>query len=197
MNSVDYNRHPVARSAFPLLRTVLVVFTSVWPKAMAADRPPGELAVKAAFVLNFMRMVNWSAVPGIERSVDLGVCAVGNSGFAEAVRKAIEGKSVGGRSISFKLASTPDETQCRVLVLDEAQYPGVKSLIDRIKTSPVLTVGNGPGLVRLGGMFDLALEDRNVVFDANADAIRLAGLDVSARLLQLCRNLRRGRTSGN
>jgi hypothetical protein len=41
------------------------------------------------------------------------------------------------------------------------------------------------------------LEERNVVFDANADAIRLSGLEVSARLLQLCRNLRRGRNSGN
>jgi hypothetical protein len=164
---------------------------------MAGDRSPGELAVKAAFVLNFVRLVNWSALPGFERSVDLPVCAVANSEFAEVVRRTMEGKSVGGRPISFKVTSNPDETQCRVLVFDAAQYPGAKYVIDRLKTAPVLTIGNGPGLTRLGGMFDLVLEERNVVFDANADAIRLSGLEVSARLLQLCRNLRRGRNSGN
>jgi ribosome-associated protein YbcJ (S4-like RNA binding protein) len=54
----------------------------------------------------------------------------------------------------------------------------------------VLTIGNGPGLIEIGGMFELIVQDRNVQFNTNLDAVRRANLQGSAKLLQLSRNLR-------
>ncbi len=155
------------------------------------SEPAGEFELKAAFVLNFIRLVNWADVPG-ENSADLPVCALANSDFAIAVRQVVTGKTVGNRSISFRLRSNPDPPHCRVLILDAAQYSVAQPALNTIREAPVLTVGNGSGLLRIGGMFELFVQDRRVQFDASLEALRRAGLDVSARLLQLSRNLRKG-----
>lgn len=86
---------------------------------------------------------------------------------------------------------SPDSLRCRVLIVDAPQYPMVRPVLKSLKNAPVLTVGNGPGLIQVGGMIDLVVEDRRVQFDASLDAVRAANLDVSARLLRLSRNLRR------
>ena len=157
---------------------------------------PGEFELKAAFVINFIRLVNWAGIPGEGSSSELPVCAVGNSEFASAVRQAAAGKAVGTRALSFKIVSEPDPTHCRVLVLDAAQYGGARHAIEAVRDAPVLTIGNGAGFLALGGMFELEVQDRKVQFDASQEAVRRARLDVSARLLQLSRNLRKGGGGG-
>jgi hypothetical protein len=157
----------------------------------AADPIPGEFELKAAFVLNFIRLVNWASVPE-ENGAELPVCALANSEFAEAVRQAVAGKTVASRSISFRLTASPDPAHCRVLIVDAAQYRVARPALNAVKDAPVLTIGDGRGLASLGGMFELVVQDRKVQFDASLDAIRRARLDVSARLLQLSRNLRKG-----
>ena len=69
-----------------------------------------ELEVKGAFVLNFIRFVSWSQVPG-ENEGDLPVCALANSEFAHAVRRAVTNREIQGRVISFRFdsARTPNE----------------------------------------------------------------------------------------
>ncbi len=160
--------------------------------AASAEPPPSEMQVKAAFVLNFIRLVNWAGIPGDEGNPELPVCALANSDFADAVRQSASGRMIGSRSISFRLSANPDPAHCRVLLVDAAQYPTARQALAAIQDAPVLTIGNGPGFLRIGGMLELNVRDRQVQFDAGLEPIRRARLDVSARLLQLSRNLRKG-----
>jgi hypothetical protein len=159
------------------------------------DPPPSGCELKAVFVLNFVRLVNWESVAGEENDSDLPVCALANSDFANAVRQAVAGKMAGERSISFKLTANPDPSQCRALIVDSTQYALARQAVNAVRDAPVLTIGNGPGFLAIGGMFELVVQDRKVQFDASLDAVRRAKLDVSARLLQLSRNLRKGANS--
>jgi hypothetical protein len=188
------------------LRSVVIDFTGICAVALvlamasqgslqgadSADSPPSELELKAAFVLNFVRMVKWESVSGEENNAELSICALGNSDFGNAVRRVTGGKLIGARSILVKLNPNPDPTHCRVVIVDAAQYPIARQALNVVKNSPVLTIGNGPGLIQMGGMFELLVDGRKVQFDASLEAVRRAGLDVSARLLQLSRNLRKG-----
>jgi hypothetical protein len=160
--------------------------------AALAEPPPTEMQVKAAFVLNFIRLVNWAGIPGDESNPALPVCALANSDFADAVRQSAAGKTVGNRSISFRLSPNPDPAHCRVLLVDATQYPTARQALAAVQDGPVLTIGNGPGFLRIGGMLELSVRDRQVQFDAGLEPIRRSRLDVSARLLQLSRNLRKG-----
>ena len=74
--------------------------------------------------------------------------------------------------------------------MDVAQFRSSLPILNAVRNAPVLTIGNGAGFTDLGGMFELVVHDRRVQFDVNIPAIRGAQLDVSARLLQLARNIR-------
>lgn len=157
-------------------------------RAQTTTSPPGESEVKATFVLNFIRFVTWSGIQG-ENSVDLPVCALANSDFANAIKLAVSGKLVQGRAISFTLDVAPDPSRCRVLIVDVAQYPIAAAPLHAVSAAPVLTIGNGPGFMEIGGMFELILENRKIRFDANLNAVRQAGLSMNAYVFQLSRNL--------
>lgn len=185
------------RRALGWVAATLLIWALAWtrPLCLGGARPidpPGEFELKAVFVLNFIRLVNWGGVPGEENGSELPVCAVANSDFARAIRQVVAGKMVGTRSISFKITPSPDPAHCRALVVDSAHYAAAGQALDAVRDAPVLTIGNGSGFLTMGGMFQFVVEDRRVQFDASLDAIRRAKLDVSARLLQLSRNLRKG-----
>jgi hypothetical protein len=154
----------------------------------AGASPASESDVKGAFVLNFARFVSWSNVQG-ERGDALPVCALANSDFAAAVRRAVDGKTVQNRSIVFRFDANPDPSRCRALVVDATEYRTALPALNAVSGAPVLTIGNGPGLIELGGMFELVVEGRKVRFNTNLEAIRRANLQVSANLLHLSRNL--------
>lgn len=162
----------------------------------SADLPTSELELKAAFVLNFVRLIKWESVAGEGDNPELSVCALGNSEFGNVVRRVTARKLVGTRSISVKVNLNPDPAHCRVVIVDSAQYPIARQALNAVKNAPVLTIGNGPGLIEMGGMFELIVDGRKVQFDASLEAVRRGGLDVSARLLQLSRNLRKGGNGG-
>jgi len=164
--------------------------------AYSADSSPSEVEIKAAFVLNFVRLVKWDVVAGEANPSELAICTLGNSDFASALQRVAGGKGIGTRSIVVRVNPNPDVLRCRVLVVDASQYPIARPILRDIRTAPVLTIGNGPGLLAIGGMFELLVEDHRVQFDASLEAIQRAGLDVSARLLQLSRNLRKGPNAG-
>jgi hypothetical protein len=147
-----------------------------------------ELEVKGAFVLNFIRFVSWSQVPG-ENEGDLPVCALANSEFAHAVRRAVTNREIQGRVISFRFDSAPRPARCRVLIVDTSEYRIAGPALEAVAEAPVLTIGNGAGLLDLGGMFELVMEDHKIRFNTNLEAVRRAPLRVSANLLQLSRNL--------
>jgi hypothetical protein len=202
------DREAAASSRRPRLVSATIDIAKMWVLALALasqtalsggthpDPPPEEYELKAAFVLNFIRLVNWEDVPGEKDSSDLPVCALANSDFANAVRQAVAGKMAGKRSISFKLTRSPDPLRCRTLIVDSTEYPVARPALNAVGNAQVLTIGNGPGFLPIGGMFELVVQERKVQFNASLDAVRGANLDVSARLLQLSRNLRRGANSG-
>lgn len=169
---------------------VMVMVPASWPPLMrpASASPASEWEVKGAFVLNFIRFVSWSNVPGEDRQA-LPVCALANSDFASAVRQAVTGKMVQNRSILFRFDAHPDPSRCRVVVVDGAEYRTALPALKAVGAAPVLTIGNGPGLIDLGGMFELIVEGRKIRFNTNLEAIRQGNLQVSTNLLQLSRNL--------
>jgi hypothetical protein len=176
-----------ARNALALL-VILGAHSALF--AGSPGGQPSDLEVKAAFVLNFIRLTTWAS-DGEGESSGLTVCALSNSDFASAVRRVVTGKTAGDRLISFRIDHAPDPSRCNVLVVDATQYRAARAALASARRAPMLTVGNGPGFLALGGMFQLTVEEQKVQFCVDLDAVRASGLNVSARLLLLARNVRK------
>jgi hypothetical protein len=150
--------------------------------------PLKEIDVKAAYVANFAKLVEWQDVPG-EVSSELPICTLSEIPLTSALRRIAAGQTVNGRIARVRVEPRPDPSRCRVLVVDAPQYRAAGLTLRSLRGQPILTVGDGEGFLEAGGAFQFVISANRVLFDASLPAIREARLDVSARLLRLARRL--------
>ena len=151
--------------------------------ALAA--PAGEYEVKAAFLYNFAKFVDWPAGP----SATVRLCLVGADPF-EGALAAFENRALGERrfvSARLGLRSEAELMACDMLYIAQSEAERLAGLLQAVRGAPILTVGDGAGYARLGVMINFYLDHGKVRFEINPEAARLAGVRLSAKLLQLGR----------
>ena len=154
---------------------VVMIPTPSGADETAAQR---EDALKAAYLVNFIRFVEWP--PGTADE-ELTVCFLGGTGVRQALASGIEAKRVGPRRLTVRsLDADASRADCHVVYVDstassEAGEP----------TSPALTVSDAADFVRRGGMIQLFTEQNRLRFNINVENAHRAGLRISSALLQL------------
>ncbi len=162
-----------------------VVACSVAPSALA-QHAVAEGMLKAAFVFNFAKFVDWPG--GALQPETLRLCVVGGEDAYRQALADLEGKSAQGREVRVLFPMRLDEAAtCHLMVLGDTDPHRWASWIDAVARRPVLTVAEGETFPATGGMIGLVLIDHRVRFDVNTEAARRVGLRVSARLLKLAR----------
>lgn len=154
-----------------------------------AERPT-EREVKAAFLYNFARFVEWPASALAERDAFV-VCVVGDDAFGAVLEEAVRDKSLHGKSVVVKRSRTAARApSCNVLYIVELEGTNLPDLVRGLAAEPVLTVSDGERFAERGGMIQLRVEQNKVRFDVNAAATERAGLKASSQLLKLARVVR-------
>lgn len=169
----------------PFLKLCLA--TALWAafvQALAAEAGFQETEVKAAFVYNLVKFVEWPAGV-ISAGTTFRLCHEGVSALQERALAGLEGKLVGGLPVqvqSVKLAG--GLKSCHAVVM------GPNSTI-RPQQCPdgVLTIGEG-GFVDEGGMIGLVTESGNIYLEFNIESARRAHIRIPAQVLQLGRKVK-------
>jgi len=151
-----------------------------------AQKPPNgslEYAVKAAFLYNFAKFVEWPDSPAAPPST-LTLCVLGTDPFGEALETAVLDKTVRSRTLSVRrLQGLEDLGPCPILFIASSEVGRLPQILERLRGAPVLTVGESDGFARAGGMIGFFLEENRVRFEVNLGAAEAAGLRISSRLL--------------
>lgn len=171
--------------------TCLVAF---WAIAVAARGAPpqrtgtAEDDVKATFLFNFTKFVDWPAPPpGAE---PFRVCVVAEPAFAASVDRIIAGETAEGRPLQRVTPTAPDAARtCQILFLGRSEAAHADRWMAAIRNTPVLIVGESPGFCNRGGHINFVVEGNHVRFDVNQDSASRAGLDISAQLLRVARHV--------
>src|SRR3989337_1247152 len=161
----------------------------LFPAALAGS-VPGETEVKAAFLLNFIKFVEWpdSAFGSPEDPYLISV--VGNDSIEEAL-KGISGKTVSGRRVVVrKVSYLPSLERCHILFVGESEQGKVDQVLGAVKKWPVLTVADIEGFARRGGTIGFIREGNRVKFEINDESAEKAGLNLNAQLLYFGKTLR-------
>jgi hypothetical protein len=143
-----------------------------------------EYEIKAAYLLNFTRYVQWppTAFAGAE---PFTICIVGPDHFGETLDQLVAGREVQGRSIRVLRLRDPQQPgACHIAYLSD----GAGALGEagtRLGADPVLLVGSGEDFARSGGTIGFVLQEQTVRFQINAGAARLRGLRISSRVMTL------------
>lgn len=178
-------------AAWRRLRDVVLLALALLGGAGAAVAQTSEAELKAAFVFNFARYVEWPAAVFAAADDAFGLCFVGRRDALFAALTALEGKLVGDRSLRVRAATRDDDlAQCHLLVVGESEAEHLERILQPLAGVPVLTVGGAGRFLDAGGIIGLATENDRVRFDINLGAARRNGLALSSNLLKLARTVR-------
>ena len=171
-------RLSVPLRAMALLTLAMATGAGVRP---AAAQEVSEVQVKAAFLLNFARFVEWPEAP----NGPFTLCLAAADTFVESVRDSLRGQSVAGHELQIRqLQSGDSPVDCHVIFVGLADAVGAAELLRRVE-GPVLTVGETLQFLRDGGMIRVFVEQSKVRFEIDQHAATAAGLKVSSHLLRL------------
>jgi len=174
----------------PLFAVALLVVVplTAQPGVPAQPGGPVEDSIKAAFLYNFAKYVEWpdAAFPGGE----FRVCVAADPVFLKSVDDIIAGETIAGRAVTRQTPATPDEARaCNILFISRGIGNRVDQLLTAVKGAPVLTVGDSIDFQKRGGIVTFVNDGDRVRFDVNVVGAQMEGLTISSRLLRVARRV--------
>ncbi len=158
-----------------------------------AQPSPLEYQVKAAFLYQFFKFVEWppQAFHATNQTICIGV--VDGSPMASALQS-VEGKEAKGRRVVVKRFKEPENLEfCHILFISSEMEGRMAEILDRLKGTSTLTVSDIDGFARRGGMINFITVENKIQFEINVDAAERAKLQISSHLLRLARIVSGGR----
>jgi YfiR/HmsC-like len=145
-----------------------------------------EYQVKAAFLFNFAKFVEWPPDAFTNADEPIGICVLGQNPFGSALEEAVRGKVVGRRT--FVVRQIPDAQHvsgCHIVFICASAGKRSVSLLEELRSKRVLTVSETDGVQALGGVIGLNLKEGRVRIEIDPAAAERAGLRISSKLLSL------------
>lgn len=177
-----------------ILACIMLVLLSVTGRpARAQDSTVSEADLKAAFLYNFTKFVEWpnEAFPREDSPFVVGI--FGDDEFVATLRTLLQDKKAHGHPFVVRKLSAPaDSKGCQILFFRESEGRRFAQIYDTIKKLPILTVGEGGDFLEAGGMFGLFFEDKQLRFEVNPAPAENAKLAISSKLLRLAKKVRKG-----
>ena len=158
--------------------------TNAFPQGSEAS----EYQVKAAFLYNFAKFVEWPPDVPSRKDDPIRICIVGENPFGNYLNESTEEKTINGRKlVIWELKSVQDAKGCQIVFIGASEKYHLRASLESMKGAPVLTVGDTEGFAQAGGMINFTLEENMVRFEVNVDAAERARLKISSKLLSLAK----------
>lgn len=172
---------------------LLLGLAAMWVVSQAGAQSRDERAVRAAYVYNLIRYVEWPA-PGKE----LTVAFAGDVATGDVIGQLLDGKTINGQTIRVvRPGPEQDLQQCNLLYVAGAPEAEVRKILDRVKGRSVLTLGEDDGFARAGGMVALVNSGDHIRIEVNLEATQAAGIRISSRVLGLATIVHSAGKGGN
>ena len=169
-----------------VFRFVTVVLAGMLLVACVRGQVLDEYQVKAAFLYNFAKFVEWPPEAFKTPKDPILVCVLGHNPFGNALEDAIRGKSIEGRTFAYRHVSDAESASaCQILFVGWEESKHFRALLESLKPMGILTVGEAQGFATGGGVINFKLDEGRVRFEINLDAAEHEQLHISAKLLSL------------
>jgi hypothetical protein len=185
---------PGRRAGIRFFAATLATLLPVFPRGAevrAQTETPVEYQVKAAFLLNFARFVVWPADAFERENTPISFCIYRQNPFGTALDEITDGKTVANRGLVVRrVEELANLKTCQLVFVSAAADKDLPAVLDELKASSALVVGESEGFADRGGGIQLYLEADKVRFTVNVDATKRARLNVSSKLLALAKIVR-------
>ncbi len=159
------------------------------PGLLQAEDPPSidEYRVKAAFLYNFAKFVEWPGQAFKSPGEPFGICIAGANPFGTSLQDMVAGKMVSDRGFAVRIQPVAQfrPAGCHILFVSAAEVRHARALLEALKSESILTVGEGDEFAASGGMISFRMDANRVHIDIAAEAAARARLRISSKLLSL------------
>jgi hypothetical protein len=174
--------HPHRVSAPSLLIAVALTASSQTPQGIP------EYQAKATILRALGNYTRWPAEGTKPSTAAFTIGILGSSPFGHHLEAQVRGQQVRGRSIRLLPLRTLDVdllATCDMLFICESESDRISEIIAMCRRHAILTLGDTPGYGRRGVMLNFRSGAQVLELEANLQAIRAAGLEVSSSFLTI------------
>lgn len=188
-------------------------------KADSADAKSVEYQLKAAFLYNFMKFIEWPQTAeedgekDSQKNTPVTLCIIGTDYFGEHLDDLTK-KQVKDRSIrivrlegfEFHRRAHPDVAvqqyfeekkraieSCHLLFISQSEEKLMGDLVAFTDAMQILTVSDIPNFAKKGGVIEFVMEGNKIRFEVNTASADQKKLKISSQLLQLAKELHKKR----
>lgn len=155
------------------------------PRADAATETAAEYDVKAAFLYNFTKFVEWPSWAFHDDRSTVRLCVLGEDPFGGSLQEFAESEVAGRRVTVLRVRSMGAPAGCQILFVSRSERERLPLILREVRNAPVLTVGDMQGFLEQGGIVNFVLDGSKVRFEISQEAAARAGIRISSRLLRL------------
>lgn len=148
-----------------------------------AQKPEQEANLKAAFIYNFTKYIDW----GIYNDNSVFVIGVIGEGspVIPALKEIAKTRTINNKRIEIRIIDDLSEMRdCNIVFITNKSTFPLASILNRVGKG-VLTIGEANGYASQGTDFNFIVVNQKLKFEANLKAISSSGLKAGSQLLKL------------
>ena len=158
----------------------------LWGSSLRAQATrPSEYQIKAIFLFNFAQFVDWPAGAFPDSTAPLVIGVLGDDPFGPYLDETVRGETVRGRPFEVRrYQKIEDIRTCHILFVSPSEESRLEDILANLKHRAILTVGDGTGFAKRGGMIRFVSERSRIRMRINVAAAEAVQLTISSKLLR-------------
>ncbi|MBC8366315.1 YfiR family protein [bacterium] len=172
---------------------ILCLLLSSTPAYVFASQTPLESEIKAAFLLNFAKLVIWPDSESDSMEEDFLIGIHGDSQLLKVCREGLQGKAVGALKIKVLKVGEGETFDLpvgmKILFISKEHKIDIERTIASVTDRPVLLVSDHAGFAHMGGSIELVQDKNHMGFEINRAQEFRSGMKINSRLLRIAQQV--------
>jgi len=188
----------VCAAAIVCLVALVALVALLAPASRGQDAKPNEYQVKAVYLYNFGRFVEWPAQAATAKGASFDICILGHDPFGPVLDSTVAGEKIDGQRVMVRrIVKVQEAAGCRILFITTSEESRLKDILSALERTGVLTVSDIPHFSERGGMIQLLEQGGKIRFEVNLTNAQDEGLTLSSDLLKVAAAVRKNSQPGD
>ena len=151
-----------------------------------ADSDYSEADLKAAYLFNFARYIEWPDRVFEDDKAQITVCVFSSESFYKVIKKTIGNRSLDGRMVGARNSQSLEELgNCNIIFIGKEHISQHEELIAAAADQSIFTVSDAEDFAERGGCSNFFQAGKKIHFSINVVAVKRSKLKVSSQLLRI------------
>ena len=177
--------HPIV----PMIRILIGFFIFSFLTSLPAHARVEDLAkTETAFIYQFTKYIDWPRAITDSQNGDFVISIVGNSPILKPLEELARLKTIKGKKITLQVY--PDGTsveKSNIVIIALPDEPLLQQTLKKTRGTSALIISHAPHFGKKGSMINFFMEQDQLRFEVNLEAIKKEQIEISSQLLNLAR----------